>query len=80
MARIQGVSKDREGWLLRFANRFSRKKIGAEIEPTQIMGHHSWVLGGVGAMEMALERATRLPEQLKMLVDLKAAMQIGCPF
>jgi hypothetical protein len=80
MARIEGVAKGRESWLLRFANRFSRGKLGAEVEPTAIMGHHTWILAGVGAMEMALERATRLPAQLKLLVDIKAAMQVGCPF
>ena len=66
--------------LLRFANRFSRKQIGVELEPMQVMGHHGWVLGGAGAMEMSLQRATRIPETLKTLVDVKAAMQIGCPF
>jgi hypothetical protein len=80
MARIEGVAKGRESWLLRFANRFARKQMGAEIEPTQIMGHHGWVLGGAGAMEMCLQRAHRLPDRLKTLVDIKAAMQVGCPF
>lgn len=80
MARIPGVEKGKESWLLRFAHRYSRKKMKTEIEPTAVMGHHSWVLGGAGAMEMALERSTRVPEKLKMLVDIKAAMQVGCPF
>ena len=80
MARIPGVPKGQESWLLRFANRFSRKETGSELEPTAIMGHHGWVLGGVGAMELALKRASRVPERLKTLVDIKAAMQIGCPF
>jgi hypothetical protein len=80
MARIAGVAKGRESWLLRFANRFSRKLTGAELEPTRVMGHNGWVLGGAGAMEMSLGRASTLPLQLKTLVDVKAAMQIGCPF
>ncbi len=80
MARIPGVPKGKESWLLRCANRFSRKETGSELEPTAIMGHHGWVLGGAGAMELALKRANRVPERLKTLVDIKAAMQIGCPF
>lgn len=80
MARIRGVEKGAESLLLRFAHRFSRKKMGTEIEPTAVMGHSSWVLCGVGAMEMSLARATRVPEGLKTLVDIKAALQVGCPF
>ncbi len=80
MARVPGVPKGKESWLLRFANRFSRKETGSELEPTAIMGHHGWVLAGAGAFELALKRANRVPERLKTLVDIKAAMQIGCPF
>jgi len=80
MARIRGVEKGRESWLLRFANRFARRRIGAELEPTTIMGHHGSVLAGAGAMEMALGRASRVPERVKALVSIRAAMQVGCPF
>ena len=80
MARIRGVPKGKESWLLRYANRFSKKKVGSTVEPAAIMGHQSWLLGGVGAYEMASERLTTVPAKLKSLVDLKAAMMIGCPF
>ena len=80
MARIRGVPKGKESWLLRYANRFSKKKVGSALEPAAIMGHQSWLLGGVGAYEMASERLTTVPEKLKSLVDVKAAMMIGCPF
>ena len=80
MARIPEVPKGEEGWLLRYAKRFTKKKSGAVLEPAGIMGHSNWVLAGAGAFEMALGRATRVPEKLKMLVDIKVAMQIGCPF
>ena len=80
MARIPRVPKGRESWLLRMANRYSRKKAGAELEPSAIMGHQSWVLAGAGGFEMALERMKAVPASLKSLVSLRAAMQIGCPF
>ena len=80
MARIPLVAEGQESWLLRFANRFSRKETGSELEPAAIMGHHGWVLAGAGAIELALKRSTRVPDRLKTLVDVKAAMQIGCPF
>ncbi len=80
MARIPGVSKGREGWLLRYAHRFSKKKLGAAIEPTGIMGHQPWLLEGVGGYEMTSERMTAVPAKLKTLADIKAAVMIGCPF
>jgi hypothetical protein len=80
MARIPGVAKGKENWLLRYANRFSQKKLGSALEPAAIMGHQSWLLGGVGAYEMASERLSSVPARLKSLVDIKAAMMIGCPF
>jgi len=80
MARIRAVPKGKEGWLLRFAQRYSKKKVGSELETTAIVGHRSWLLGGAGAYEMASQKMTSVPEKLKSLVDLKAAMMIGCPF
>ncbi len=80
MARIPGVPKGKESWLLRYAQRYSQKKVGSELETAAIMGHHSWLLGGAGAYEMASQRMTAVPEKLKSLVDLKAALMIGCPF
>jgi len=80
MARIDGVAEEKTGWLLRYAKRFSRKKTGKDIELTSIVGHSSWVLGGVGAFEMAMEKATRLDPRLKTLAGIKAAAMIGCPF
>lgn len=80
MARIPGVGKGQEGWLLRYAKRATKKKVGADIEPVTIMGHQPWLLAGGGAYEMASERMASVPEKLKSLVDIKAAMMIGCPF
>lgn len=80
MARIPGVSKGKQSWFFRYARRVSKKKLGVETEPVEMMGHQPWLLAGIGAYEMASQRSTAVPERLKTLVDLKAAMMIGCPF
>jgi len=49
-------------------------------EPVKIAAYAPWVLAGVGAIEMAFERARRVPLKLKELAQISAAMQIGCPF
>jgi hypothetical protein len=80
MARIPGVRKGEESWILRLANRYSRKRLGAAVEPAQIVGHQPWLLAGIGGYEMASERLGSVPARLKSLADIKAAMLIGCPF
>ncbi len=80
MSRIPGVPPKQAGWLLKFANRYALKKVGKVLEPAAVMGHHPWILGGNGAFEMALERSSRVPDGLKALAGIKAAMLIGCPF
>jgi hypothetical protein len=80
MARIKGVPNERAGWLLRMARRFSRRRLGKDLELTSILGHSSWLLGGVGVFEAAMERATKLDPRVKSLAGIKAATLIGCPF
>jgi len=80
MPRIQGVAKEKAGWLLRYARSYARKKTGKDTELTSILGHSNWVLGGVGAFETAMEKATRVDARLKTLAGIKAAAMIGCPF
>ena len=78
MARIPPPEK--AGLLLKLAHRYTRKKVGRTLETASVMGHHSWILAGNGAFEMALERSKRAPVRLKALAGMKAAMMIGCPF
>jgi hypothetical protein len=79
MARISGVPSDQAGWFLRVSKFFARKKIGKELELTSIMGHSSWVLGGVGAFETVMDKL-KVDPRLKSLAGVKAAALIGCPF
>ncbi len=80
MARIKPVPPDNPGWLVKAANRYSRKRLGRELEPTSILGHSSAILGGYGVFELAQRRATRVPARLKSMAEIKAAMMVGCPF
>jgi AhpD family alkylhydroperoxidase len=80
MARISAAPVGEEGLLLRIAKRMSKKRVGAVVEPLLILGRNSWVLTAAGAYEQASSRASSVPEKLKTLVDIKAAMLIGCSF
>ena len=61
-------------------NRYSKKKLGKVLESVGILGHSGPVLAANGAFETLMERATRVPERLKSLAEIKAAMMVGCPF
>jgi len=80
MARIQPVSARKASWLLRFANWYSRRKLGADPAPLGIIGHHTRLLVGMSAMEGALERSRCVSPSLKELAQIKVAALVGCPF
>ena len=80
MARIPTVERSRRGWLLRIANFATRRLRGAELEPTNVLGHNSWVLVAAAGLERGMAQASHLPPKLKSLVGIKGAMLIGCRF
>jgi hypothetical protein len=80
MARIQGVAPDRAGFLTRIFYRVAARMVGKVPEPMTISAHHPQIFQANGAYEFFLGRARRVPERLKTLAGIKAAMLIGCPF
>jgi len=79
-ARIAGVPDDRAGLLARSAYSYSRRAVGRVTEPTRVLAHHPTVMAGYGALELATEKADRVPPQLKSLASTKAAALSGCEF
>jgi hypothetical protein len=57
MARIEGVPEARAPWLGRLAYRFARRRLGKVPEPVAVAAHYAWIFRGMGAYELALERA-----------------------
>ncbi len=58
----------------------TRKRVGRDIEPVRVMGHHTRLLTGMGGYELAMEKANKVPAQLKHLADTKVALMVGCEF
>ena len=77
-ARIEGVPESTRNPLVRFAYRDSRRRDGTVIDPLRIYAHHPTLLAAYGAFELATERAHAVPERLKHLAELRAAMLAGC--
>lgn len=76
--RIAGVPDSTRNPLARFAFRDSRRRSGAVMEPLRIYAHHPTLLAAYGGFELGVERAQRVPERLKLLAELRAAMLAGC--
>ncbi len=79
MSRIAGVTEG-GSWLARIAFFLTRRRVGKVIRPVRVHAMHTRLLVGYGQMEMAQDKARRLPAGLKSLAQVRAAMRIGCPF
>ena len=78
MSRLPGLEPSDASLLTRATYAYARRDFGRVPEPLTIMAHHTGILAGVGAFELATKRAKRVPERLKLLGEMKAAMQVGC--
>lgn len=77
--RIAGIPESTRNPLIRGAYRSSRKQAGGTVmDPVRIYAHHPMLMAGYGAFELATERAGLVPERLKHLAVLRAAMLTGC--
>jgi hypothetical protein len=80
MARIAGVDGRGANLFTRLFYALVRRKIGRVPEPLRITAHQPRLLAGLGGMEMAQEGMRSVDGVVKALVQIKAAMLIGCPF
>ncbi len=69
----------RPGLLTRLGWRLAKRRVGGKLpEPVAVQGHHSRLMCGYGALEMAFGGASEAPEKLKLLIELKAGAIVGC--
>jgi alkylhydroperoxidase family enzyme len=90
MARIQGVSHEDAGPMVRLVYRFMRrgmKKLtgreaarGSGIEPIEIWAYQPKMMSGMGKFQQAVRKGNSVDERLKFLVELKGAQMIGCEY
>jgi 4-carboxymuconolactone decarboxylase len=78
MSRLE--SAPAKGLFRKYVYRSTRKRVGRDLEPVGITAHHGWLLAGMGAYEIALERSKKVDDRLKMLAETKAALMVGCEF
>src|SRR5581483_1033722 len=90
MARIQGVSHDQAGPMVKLVYRFMRRGMkkmtgreaahGSGIEPIEIWAHQPKMMSGMGKFQQAVRKGHSVDERVKYLIELKGAQMIGCEF
>jgi alkylhydroperoxidase family enzyme len=90
MARIQGITRDQAGPMVKvvywFMGRGFKKLTGREpshgngIEPVEVWAHQPKMLSGMGKFQGAVRKGHAVEERIKNLVELKGAQMIGCEF
>ena len=76
--RIEGVPDSTRSPLTRASYAISRRRYGRVIDPMRVYAHNRTVMTGYALHELAAERASRVPERLKHLAAMRAAMVAGC--
>jgi alkylhydroperoxidase family enzyme len=79
MARMQGITNERAGWLVRALFAGIRRKAGNVSETFRIAGHNPRVLLGWSLFEAAIDSERQLDAKLRKLAELKTAAMVGCP-
>ncbi len=80
MPRIPTVEASDANLFIRFIYWMTKRHLGRVIVPVKVTAHHPQVLRAMGEMEQAQLKFHSIPETLKELASIKAAMLVGCPF
>lgn len=80
MSRLPELRAARPGLFARIVYFITRRKLGRVPEPVKVLHRNPAILMAMGGYETALERASQVPHRLKVLAQVRTAMQIGCPF
>jgi len=80
MTRVQTLEGSKAPLMARLIARYSRRKLGRDVDIIGVYAHTPGLLVGYGAYERAAAAQHTVPERLKMLAVLKAAALVGCEF
>jgi hypothetical protein len=78
IARIDGVSRKRAGWIARIGFWFARRKVGRVPIPMTIAAHNKAVFRAYCGFEMGIQKARAVSEHLRALASVKTGALVGC--
>ena len=79
MARIAGVERP-PSLFARAVFWIVRRRLGRVPLPVRIHARHAQAFNGYVRMEVAQDKARRVPARLKALLNIRVATLVGCPF
>ena len=79
MTRMKGITQD-GSLLARLAFFISRRLYGKVLQPLRVGALDTRLLLACGHMELAQQRARKMPRETKELARMLAALQVNCPW
>lgn len=80
MARIEGVDPKQTSFLMRYVFTKVRKMLGRDLTPQKIAARVPRVFWAGVLGEWLLGQKAAVPQRQRMLVTLRTAVRVGCPF
>ncbi len=80
MARIEGVDPKQTSFLMGQVFRKVRKLLGRDLTPQKISARVPRVFWASVLSEWLLGQRAKVPQRLRLLVMLRTAVRVGCPF
>ena len=80
MARVEGVDPKQTPFLMRQVFKKVRKMLGRDLTPQKIVARVPRVFWYAAAAEWLLGQKAAVPQRLRMLITLRTAVRVGCPF
>lgn len=80
MARVQGIDPARTSFLMRQVFRKVRKMLGRDLTPQKIAARVPRVFWTSVLAEWFLGQKAAVPQRQRMLLTLRTAARVGCPF
>jgi len=80
MARVEGVDPRQTSFLMRYVFRKVRKMLGRDLTPQRIGARVPRVFWVNVLAEWLLGQKAAVPQRQRMLLTLRTAVRVGCPF
>lgn len=80
MARVEGVDPQQTSFLMRQVFSKVRKMLGRDLTPQKITARVPRVFWVNSLAELLLGQKAAVPQRQRMLLTLRTATRVGCPF
>lgn len=80
MARVEGIDPQRASFPMRQVFKKVRKMLGRDLTPQRIAARVPRVFWVTALAEWLLGQKAAVPQRQRMLLTLRTASRVGCPF